>query len=476
MKYRFGLVLAIFALLYALITGMFFKFYQDLAIKDAKKEALHILNTMNAVRDYVSTIQRPLIDELKASGALDSDFFDPRLLSSTYIAREVYNIQRKKYPLDYDYKLVATNPINPEHLGDEFENEILEGFKEGRYEEYAKVVKNRDASYIFVGLPVKNTHATCVLCHNANSAPQKIVEKYGGDRVGDFQGKVGDTIAMVSFKMPVKNILLIHVKEFILSAAALFALFAVLVFFIYKIHQKVMKIKEQNKQLMVSQSRLASMGEMIANISHQWKQPLAQIGAVLINLELFNERGKLDSGRLKDKLDEIGEQVKFMSETIDDFKHFFDPNAPKCEYSSEQAIRRVCKILDAALRANAIKLDIQIKQDFNHFGNINELIQVLINLINNAKDVLVSENSAQREIRIASLVQDNIRMIEVENSGKPIRQDEIAKIFEPYFTTKAAGSGLGLYMSKVIMAKNGGGIEACNTPNGVKFTIKFLNS
>ncbi|MGP1580307.1 MAG: c-type heme family protein [Wolinella sp.] len=468
------MVLAIFAVLYALIIGMFFKFYQDLAMEDAKKEAFHILNTMNAVRDYVATIQRPLIDELKSNGALSSDFFDPRLLSSSYIAREVYNIQREKYLIDYDYKLVATNPLNPAHLGDEFENEILEGFKEGKYQEYAKIVKNADTSYVFVGLPVKNTNATCAVCHNINSAPQKMIERYGGD-ISSLQGKVGDTIAMVSFKVPVKNILLNHVEEFALSAIVLFVLFAVLVLFIYKIHQKVMKIKEQNKQLMVSQSRLASMGEMIANISHQWKQPLAQIGAVLINLELFNERGKLDNNRLKDKLDEIGEQVKFMSETIDDFKHFFDPNTPKCEYSSEQAIKRVRKILDATLRANAINLNMQIEQNFNHFGNINELIQILINLINNAKDALVNQSNAQREIKITSLVREGIRMIEVENNGKHIKQNEITKIFEPYFTTKATGSGLGLYMSRVIMAKNGGSIEAYNVPNGVKFTIKFLN-
>lgn len=474
MKYRFGIVLAVFAVLYALITGMFFKFYQELAVKDAKKEAFHILNTMNAVRDYVSSVQRPLISELKKSGALNADFFDPRLLSSSYIAREIYNIQREKYSIDYDYKLVATDPLNPAHLGDEFENEILEGFKEGKYDEYAKIVKKAGISYVFVGLPVKTTDATCIVCHSINSAPKKMIEKYGAD-ITEFQSKVGDTIAMVSFKIPVKDVLLNHVKEFSISAAALFIVFAVLVFFIYKIHQKVIKIKEQNKQLMVSQSRLASMGEMIANISHQWKQPLSQIGTALINLELFSERGKLDNIRLKNKLDEIGEQVKFMSETIDDFKHFFNPNAPKCEYTSEQAVNKACKILAPALRAKAINLNVKIEQNFTRFGNINELIQVLINIINNAKDAICEQNREQREITITSLTQGGVQMIEIENSGKPIKQDEISKIFEPYFTTKSSGSGLGLYMSKVIIEKNGGSIEARNLTNCVKFTIKFLN-
>ena len=96
MKYSFKIIVALFVVLYAVITLLFFNFYRELAMKDARQEAIFILDTMNAIRDYVSVVQRPLIEELKEKKMLAEDFFDPRLLSSSYITREIYNIQKAK--------------------------------------------------------------------------------------------------------------------------------------------------------------------------------------------------------------------------------------------------------------------------------------------------------------------------------------------------------------------------------------------
>ena len=474
MKSKFKFIVLLLVVLYAAVTVLVFNFYRDLALKDARQEAFYVLDAMNGVRDYVSTIQRPLIEELKEEGAIDKDLFDPRLMSSSYITRQIYKIQLAKKNINYDYKLIATDPLNPEHEGTEFENEILEGFKEGKYEVYSDVIEDENASYFFVGLPIKNSQPSCIECHNINSAPKKMLEQYGN--LSDFRGKVGDTIAMISFKIPIKSILLYHKQEFIVSGIAITAIFAAFLFFVYKIHKSNEKTKFQTELLMINQSRLASMGEMIGNISHQWRQPLAQISSALVNLELYSERGKLSPEKLKDAIEEAGEQVKFMSGTIEDFKNFFNPNMPKSEFTACQAIDQAYKILNASLKKHVIDIKVEIKENFVLYGNINELIQILINIINNAKEAFWGAPKENRRILITAFKQGGEQAITLENNAGNIDEALIAKIFEPHFTTKKSGSGLGLYMSKIIAEKNNATIKAKNINQGVIFTISFKNS
>ena len=301
-----------------------------------------------------------------------------------------------------------------------------------------------------------------------------MLEQYGN--LSDFRGKVGDTIAMVSFKIPVRSILLYHKQEFIVSGIAITAIFAAFLFFVYKIHKSNEKTKFQTELLMINQSRLASMGEMIGNISHQWRQPLAQISSALVNLELYSERGKLSPEKLKEAIEEAGEQVKFMSGTIEDFKNFFNPNMPKSEFTACQAIDQAYKILNASLKKHVIDIKVEIKENFVLYGNINELIQILINIINNAKEAFLGAPKENRRILITAFKQGGEQAITLENNAGNIDEALIAKIFEPHFTTKKSGSGLGLYMSKIIAEKNNATIKAKNINQGVIFTISFKNS
>jgi putative two-component sensor len=170
-----------------------------------------------------------------------------------------------------------------------------------------------------------------------------------------------------------------------------------------------------------------------------------------------------------------------MSGTIEDFKNFFNPNMPKSEFDAKQAIEQACKILNAALKKHVINVKVEIKENFTLYGNINELIQILINIINNAKEAFLNlpQERAQanrRQIVITALLQNGERAITLENNAGNINKAVINKIFKPHFTTKKSGSGLGLYMSKVIAEKNNARIYAQNINNGVVFTIKFKNS
>ena len=229
----------------------------------------------------------------------------------------------------------------------------------------------------------------------------------------------------------------------------------------------------QTQLLLINQSRLALMGEMIGNISHQWRQPLSQISSTLINLELYNERGKLSKERLEGGIRDAGEQVKFMSDTIEDFKNFFNPNMPKREFSASEAIEQARKILNASLKKHVIDISVRVEENFTLYGNVNELIQVLINIINNAKEAFLDVPLKRREIKIRSFLKQGERVITIENNASRIDEAQLGKIFEPHFTTKQQGSGLGLYMSKMIIEKNGGSISAANSDEGAIFTIAF---
>ena len=295
MKYKFQLIVSVFIFVYLLISALVLNFYNNLAMKDAKKEAYYVLESINSVREYIVGVQRPLIEQLKRDGIIKEDFFDERLLSSSYISREIYNIQKKKYNLDFDYKLVAMAPLNKAHEPNEFEAQVLRGFKENKFSEFSKIIKDENGSQFFVGLPIKSQNTSCLACHNSESAPKQMLDRYEISN-----GKISEAsemMAMLSFKIPLRAIFSYHLKEVVIIMSAIAFVFGIFLLLVYKMHRRGEESKRQTEQLMIHQSRLASMGEMIGNISHQWKQPLAQISSALINLELYQERKKLDEAK-----------------------------------------------------------------------------------------------------------------------------------------------------------------------------------
>lgn len=149
---------------------------------------------------------------------------------------------------------------------------------------------------------------------------------------------------------------------------------------------------------------------------------------------------------------------------------------PKSEFTACQAIDQAYKILNASLKKHVIDIKVEIKENFVLYGNINELIQILINIINNAKEAFLGAPKENRRILITAFKQGGEQAITLENNAGNIDEALIAKIFEPHFTTKKSGSGLGLYMSKIIAEKNNATIKAKNINQGVIFTISFKNS
>jgi len=219
-------------------------------------------------------------------------------------------------------------------------------------------------------------------------------------------------------------------------------------------------IKQQEMQL-VQQSRLAQMGEMISMIAHQWRQPLTVISTTSGGLQLKIKLDKYEPKYFIDKLEKINQQTVYLSDTIDDFRNFFRPDKLKTKIYAKDLILDTIKIIDSTLESQNIKIELNFCCSHEVDTYTNELKQVLLNIIKNAQDAFEDNNIIEnRVIRIKASCSINSRcQIVIEDNAGGIPQDIIEKIFDPYFSTKDEknGTGLGLYMSKMIVEKHCGG-------------------
>ncbi len=465
--------------LYALMVIFFYDFYKHLVIKDAKQEVLTILNTTKAIRSYIENIQKPVIYKLKKERKLYSEFFDPRLMSSTFIANSIHNIYRKKSEayngfVPYKYKLAATNPRNPANLADDFERKILQKFRKKEIQEFSTFIKENGIEYFFVALPIDRNQKSCLKCHgNPKDAPKELINMYG-DKAG-FHEKVGDLRAIISIKVPITNIVSTHIKDFFITISIGFAVFVLIFVFLYIIYKNNQKLQKKRELLLMHQNKLASMGSMIENIAHQWKQPLSQLSFAMANLEIRMKKGILDEEKLKEKIDESKGQIQFMSNTIDDFRNFLSTQKDKEHYQVDDVIKLSYQLLSSSIDKNSIEFKKVIEENFKLYGYPNEMIQALINIIKNAIDILKLRKIKEPAITIKTYKKEGIKYIDIYDNGGGIDVEPVDKVFEPYFTTKSKGmgTGIGLYLAKIIIEKNGGQISVKNIHNEAHFIIKF---
>ncbi|PPK62669.1 histidine kinase/DNA gyrase B/HSP90-like ATPase [Malaciobacter marinus] len=234
--------------------------------------------------------------------------------------------------------------------------------------------------------------------------------------------------------------------------------------------------KQQNETILINKSKLASMGEMIGNIAHQWRQPLTHLSYIIMNLKAAYENDKLDKKYLEKKTDEANKQIEFMSHTIDDFRNFFKISKQKEEFSLIECINESINLLNESFKSLDIKLNFNYTENFRIRTYKGEFAQVIFNLLNNAKDEFIKQEIKDAKIIINIIKKEENILIEIIDNAGGISEKIIKKIFEPYFTTKEKGLGIGLYMSKVIIEKNiGGKLEVKNTMNGAKFIILLSN-
>lgn len=253
----------------------------------------------------------------------------------------------------------------------------------------------------------------------------------------------------------------------------------------HKIKEGVMENMETQKML-IYQSRLAQMGEMISMIAHQWRQPLGAISAVTASIKLKQSLHKFDletpKGRaeqdefLETAIGKIESYIQFLTNTVDDFRNFFKPNQ-QCEKSSlPLMIEKTIKIIGKSLEVHKITLHVTHRSNRELITYESQIMQVLINILQNAQDAILEKKLEDGSIWIDTYEEDAFFMVEIEDNAGGIPDAIIGKIFDPYFSTKAQknGTGLGLYMSKTIIEEHcHGSLKVLNTPKGAKFIIKI---
>lgn len=262
-----------------------------------------------------------------------------------------------------------------------------------------------------------------------------------------------------------------------------------------KVEQEVHR-RRQNERLMMQQSKMAAMGQMMSAIAHQWRQPLNTIAIYIQDFEDSYKHNELDEAYLKELVQLSMHQINFMSKTIDDFKNFFKPDKDEIIFEVCKETQNAISLLGVQLVRNNIKLmmnchgTIVAFDDDNIFecaadgctfikGFPNEYKQVLLNLVQNARDAIddcIDEMPEDGVIEVGVEEGEDIVKIYVKDNGPGIPEDIAERIFEPYFTTKeeGRGTGVGLYMSKIIIEQNmKGRLYFENLNPGTKFVIEM---
>lgn len=241
-----------------------------------------------------------------------------------------------------------------------------------------------------------------------------------------------------------------------------------------ELEQRVKEISLKNREkdhLLIQQSKLATMGEMINNIAHQWRQPLNALSLLFGNLMDAKQFDDLSSEYLDQQIKNGFDYIDIMSRTINDFRDFFSPNKVRQVFNVRQAIEDSIALVEASFKVHSILIIRDIPQEIQLYGIHNEYAQVVLNLLTNAKEA-IENNSTSGVINISLTIQQRKVVLTVQDNGGGIKDEVLKHLFEPYYSTKGGGTGIGLYMSKMIIESSlDGHIEVCNKQGGAEFSI-----
>ncbi len=239
-----------------------------------------------------------------------------------------------------------------------------------------------------------------------------------------------------------------------------------------RVKEEVKKNREKDKQLL-ARSRLAQMGEAISLIAHQWRQPLSSINLLVTQVKIMSQKNKLNENNLQQCSNQVKNSVYYLNDTIDLFRKFFKIDSKKELHNINEIVENVLNLQKIIMQSKNIKLETELKSDEKVYVFMNEIMQAVMDIIKNSIDEFEKRNIQNPLIKIKT---EENKIIICDNAGG-IDKKVIDKIFEPYFSTKEEGSGLGLYMSKVIIEEHHNGkIEVKNDKEGACFIITLPTS
>lgn len=240
-----------------------------------------------------------------------------------------------------------------------------------------------------------------------------------------------------------------------------------------RVREEVERNREKDA-LLVQKDRQAALGEMTGNIAHQWRQPLNAVSLIVQDLELQENTGSLNKEHLKESLSRINDLTRHMSQTINDFRELYQPDKEKIPFSLSKKVRQSLALVENNLREQSISVNVSAEEDVLALGFPNQFAQVILNLLNNSRDALLERKVPDPTIWIEVSKDGMTSLVTIKDNAGGIPADIIHRIFDPYFTTRKEGTGIGLSMSRTIIEKNmAGRLTVRNDQVGAVFTLEL---
>lgn len=415
-------------------------------------------------------------------------------VNPAYMTRQMAELTQTKNNIQFH--ITSKKLLRAENKPDSWEDASLTKFEKGDTEAFEHIVTDTSNNFRFIrSLKIKTS---CMNCH----AEQ-------GYKIGDVRGGISITVPYATYdKILAKHNLqsvILHGLIFIIGLGALLLFYNMyckqLMVILDKsnilqievnervaaeeelrmlnemLAEKVKEGVEENRkkdEMLILQSRQAAMGEMINNIAHQWRQPLNTLNLLVFDMIEAYKYKELDGKYLDRQTAEMKGLITYMSDTIDDFRNFFKPNKSVEEVSIKELIEKTLTLVNASFLNNKIEIDFEIIEDKVILGHPNELGQVLINILNNAKDALLENKIEFPKIHVALIMENKWIILSICDNAGGVKDEIIDKIFDPYFSTKeqGRGMGIGLFMSKSIIERNmNGKLIVENVGTGACFKI-----
>ncbi|MDD2337383.1 MAG: MASE3 domain-containing protein [Geobacteraceae bacterium] len=240
-----------------------------------------------------------------------------------------------------------------------------------------------------------------------------------------------------------------------------------------RVQEEVARNREKDS-LLVQKDRQAAMGEMTGNIAHQWRQPLNAVSLIVQDLAMQNNSGTLDKESLRDSFAKIIDLTRHLSQTITDFRDLYQTDKERVAFSLREKIRQSLKLMEGTLREHCISVKVSAGEEILALGFPNQFAQVVLNLLNNSRDALTERKVPNPTIWIEVSHDRMSSLVTIRDNAGGIPNDIIHRVFDPYFTTKEEGTGIGLYMSRNIIEQNmSGRLTVRNDEEGAVFCLEL---